>query len=934
MAMSHANQSRTATKPRKNAPASRRKRTKQSKNLTLRDRLSQLTYLQACQILGPEGPKWIRQGARYDSIDLEQYVYLRGDLFRLTLPGAGKGRRNVVVTITTMAEANHRLRFNCTECETLCEHVGAALSLILEEKTALGLAVEPDEQRPIETLSEQELIDQALRDREERAKTEKFRVTSADSERPWTDYTVASAISGKSYRVALRGEERGQSFCSCPDFRTNTLGTCKHILHLLRRVRRRFSTAVRQKPYRNGEAFVHVLYGEDLSLRLRLPDRPDPDMAKIAGALADRPIEDAKQLVNCLARLERAGHKVTVYPDAEELIQRRLFAQRMSDRMAEIRKSPARHPLRKELLKVELLPYQLEGIAFAAGVGRAILADDMGLGKTIQGVGTAEMLAREAGIRRVLVVCPASLKSQWRLEIQRFSDRSVQLVTGGMAERADQYDNDSFFTICNYEQVLRDILPIERTHWDLIILDEGQRIKNWESKTARIIKGLRSTFALVLSGTPLENRLDELYSVVQFVDDRRLPPAFRFFHRHRVVDEKGKVLGYKNLDQLRENLRPILLRRTRDSVLQQLPPRTTEVVRIPPTDEQLEIHSAQMRLVSMIVRKAYISEMDLLRLQKALLMCRMSADSTFLVDKQTPAYSSKLSYLEELLDGLFADPGCKAILFSEWTTMLNLIEPMLRKRKLDYVRLDGSVPQKNRQALVHRFRDDPNCRLFITTNAGSTGLNLQAANTVINVDLPWNPAVLEQRIGRAHRMGQQRPVQVYVLVTEETIEEGLLNTLSAKHDLALAALDPDSDVTQVDLKSGVEELRRRLEVLLGAKAEAPVDVTQREEAASQTTQLAEHRERVASAGGEMLGAVCRFLGELVAKDAAPPPANPLLDQVRNRLSECVEEDAAGRQRLTITLPDRQTLDSLAQTLAQLLFANGAPPSRHTVSGQK
>ena len=125
------------------------------------------------------------------------------------------------------------------------------------------------------------------------------------------------------------------------------------------------------------------------------------------------------------------------------------------------------------------------------------------------------------------------------------------------------------------------------------------------------------------------------------------------------------------------------------------------------------------------------------------------------------------------------------------------------------------MPQKDRQALVNRFCEEPDCRLFITTNAGSTGLNLQAANTVINVDLPWNPAILEQRIARAHRMGQQQPVQVYVLVTEETIEEGLLNTLSAKHDLALAALDPDSDVTRVHLVSGMDELRGRLEVLVG-----------------------------------------------------------------------------------------------------------------------
>src|SRR5207244_3599429 len=190
-----------------------------------------------------------------------------------------------------------------------------------------------------------------------------------------------------------------------------------------------------------------------------------------------------------------------------------------------------------------------------------------------------------------------------------------------------------------------------------------------------------------------------------------------------------------------------------------------------------------MRLVSRITRKKFLTEMDLLRLQKHLLMCRMSADSTFLVDKQAPGYSSKLDELDDLLDRLFSEEGRKVILFSEWTTMLDLIEPLLTKRKLRFVRLDGSVPQKKRQQIVADFQSDPRVRLFLTTNAGSTGLNLQAANTIINVDLPWNPAVLEQRIARAHRIGQTRPVSVFVLVTEQTIEESLLATLSSKRDL-------------------------------------------------------------------------------------------------------------------------------------------------------
>jgi SNF2 family DNA or RNA helicase len=541
----------------------------------------------------------------------------------------------------------------------------------------------------------------------------------------------------------------------------------------------------------------------------------------------------------------------------------------------------------------------------------------MGLGKTIQGIGVAELLHRKAAIKRVLVVCPATLKTQWRGEIERFSDRDCQLVLGGAAERARQYDNGCFFTICNYEQVLRDILAIEKIEWDLIILDEGQRIKTWEAKTSRVIKGLRSPFALVLSGTPLENRLDELYSVVEFIDDRRLGPAFRFFNRHRVVDDKGAVLGYKNLSELRRRLEPILLRRTRASVMRDLPPRSTEVVRIAPTEEQSDLHGANLRIVSSIVRKPYINEMDLLRLRKALLMCRMVADSTFLVDKQAPGYSSKLEMLDGLLQSMASEDDRKIVLFSEWTTMLGLVEGLLVKHALDYVRLDGSVPQKQRQPLVRRFRSDPRCRLFIATNAGATGLNLQAANTVVNVDLPWNPAVLEQRIARAHRMGQRRPVQVFVLVTEGTIEEGLLATLSAKHDLAMAALDSDSDVDAVALVSGSDELKNRLEILLGATPDAPVDESEKARQEALAQRLV-RREQVALAGGQLLDAAFSFVGELVPSRAQSDQSRHLAERMKERLLECIEQDDEGRMKMTVTLPSADSVDHLARSLAHLL----------------
>jgi hypothetical protein len=897
------------TLPNRRATILRKPDPEGDKMITLKDRLAHLNYREACKLLGHAGERLISEGGRYD-IDIAAQVTWKNDQFRLNLEEA-------LVTISLASEVPKSLRLSCSECKIACVHLGAALSLILEEKLTLGLSAPPPEKRPVESLTDKELIDQAIEERAERARTEKMRVQPVNPEELWTDYTVVSRVSGKSYRVALRGWERGLSYCSCPDFRKNTLGTCKHILHVIEVVKGRFTKRVKGTPYRPKDVSVYLHYVGDPALRVSVPDHLDKKVLPFVRPLMNRPIKDLQKLVEEVRKVERCGCEVIVYPDAEEYINRVLHIEKMKKRIGAIRQDILNHPLRKTLLKTDLLPYQLDGIAFAAGEGRAVLADDMGLGKTIQGIGVAELLAREAGISKVLVICPASIKSQWRLEIMRFSDRSHQLVLGPSKERASQYNERCFFTICNYEQVLRDLLPIERVKWDLIILDEGQRIKNWEAKTSRVIKALKSPFALVLSGTPLENRLDELFSVVEFIDDRRLGPAFHFYNRYRVVDEKGKVLGYKNLDELRERLRPVLLRRTRKMVMAELPPRATEIRRIPPTQEQLVLHDAHMKIVRTILFKKYISEMDLLRLQKALLLCRMAANSTFLVDKVPPGFSSKLAECEVLIDQLIEEDDRKIVLFSEWTTMLSLIEPFLEKRKVQYVRLDGSIPQKKRQGLIHHFQKEPDCKLFIATNAGATGLNLQAANTVINVDLPWNPAVLEQRISRVHRMGQRRPVQAFLLVTEETLEEKLLGTLSSKHELAMAALDADSKISSVDLSSGIHELKSRLELLLGTKPDAALDESMKA-AAEREAELLARKGRMADAGGQLLRAAFAMIAEIFPEKQETVQSQEVAYTIRSRLSECIERTENGQLRMSITLPDESVLDNMAKSFSRIL----------------
>jgi hypothetical protein len=884
---------------------------------SFQQRLGSLTYSQACGLLGEQGRELMIEGSKMADIVHERDVYLGSDLlrFRLTDPTVAEGV--AVVTITASSVRRQKVAVACNVCEQPCWHQGAAFDYFLDCKSALGLALPPDDRVPLELLTREELLTRVLADRRKRAAEESMQVRSQTPDHPWTDYVVTSANSGRTYRVAVRGLEPTQGFCTCPDYRTNLMQICKHVLHVQQKIRQRFSAAQLARPYVRRRLSVGLSYGPTYGVLFHLPHQPSPKMLEIVDQADHLPLTDAHEALNRITALEQHGESLHLYPDAEAFIQRQLVQERLRKLCGELQGQSHTHPLRQELLKATLMPYQLEGIAFCVAAGRAILADDMGLGKTIQSIGVAELLGRWADIRRVLIVCPASLKSQWRNEVQRFSHRSAQIILGTGAERVTQYAQGDFFTICNYEQVIRDLTAIEQVPWDLIILDEGQRIKNWESRTSNVIRQLQSPFRLVLSGTPLENRLGELFTVVRFADDRLLGPAYDFFHKHHLVDDNGKTLAYHRLQELRDSLRPILLRRTRAEVAKQLPKRTDDLVLIEPTEEQSEFCFAQLRVVSQIMGKPFLTEMDLLRVQKALLMARMVCDSTYLIDQQEPEYSSKLERLHELLEGLLADPTRKIVIFSEWRRMLDRIELRLAACGGSWVRLDGQVPQKKRGAIVEQFQTDSKCRAILMTNAGSTGLNLQAANTVINVDLPWNPAVLEQRIARAYRMGQKQPVHVYKLVTAgDTIEHRLLDTLATKQELANAALEMTSDVQHVAMTSGMEDLKQRLEVVLATKP-VPVDQSQQRRVQNEAERLTQQKQRVAEASGQLVAAALGFAGQLLAQGQNTPVDPQRVAALSQRLSESLELDAEGRPQLTITLPDQASLQSLAETLSRL-----------------
>jgi len=579
-------------------------------------------------------------------------------------------------------------------------------------------------------------------------------------------------------------------------------------------------------------------------------------------------------------------------------------------------------------------PYQQVGVRWLylltkLGLG-ACLADDMGLGKTIQAIAAAELLRQRRGIERVLVVAPASVKYQWKTEIEKFCDLSVQVIDGPVPQRKALYASPAFFNLSSYELVLKDIEDMHNLRPDLIILDEAQRIRNWATTTARTIKQLKSRYAFVLTGTPLENKLEELFSVVEFVDGRRLGPAFRFLHEHRVEDEDGRLQGYRGLDQIHLQLAPILLRRTRPEVLKELPERTDQILHVHMTDEQAEPYWEQHDILAQLMRKwerqRWLSEIDMRRIMCCLQNMRMLCNSTFLFDKQTH-HSPKLQEFGEIVRELALEANRKVVVFSEFERMTHLAGAALEKLGIGFVSLHGGVPSRKRGELIDRFRQDPECKVFLSTDAGGVGLNLQAASAVINFEPPWNPARLEQRIGRVHRMGQSRPVHVIHLLTRNSIEERVWETLKLKKSLFAGVFDsPASEVSFAAL--GRKSVLQAVKEVFAEQPGRPQPVVEEKPAAAvkpagapAPAAAAARTEGFETAAAGLLAAGTRFLESLAGLAGSGHSGETLETQIQRGLSGMLSrEPGTNRQVLSIPVPEFVGEGRLARAIAGLLGA--------------
>ncbi|MFP6683383.1 MAG: DEAD/DEAH box helicase, partial [Polyangiaceae bacterium] len=471
--------------------------------------------------------------------------------------------------------------------------------------------------------------------------------------------------------------------------------------------------------------------------------------------------------------------------------------------------SKARKP---RTLKATLRPYQEDGLSWLRFIhdlrSGGVLADDMGLGKTVQTIALLLSLKQSEKKIKALIVAPTSVVRNWEREIKRFGPVLKVVIWHG-ADRTKREDmlKKADVVITSYALLRRDIELLQSLDFDYAVLDEAQHIKNPSSATAKAAKDLTATRRLALTGTPIENRLSEIWSIFDFVSPGLLGPLEQFEKRFSRPIEAG---DYKAAKRLRATIHPFILRRTKQEVAADLPDKIEMDLLCELAGDQAAVYGQLAREV----RAQVLGQVEKVGMAKSqiqilagLTKLRQAACDPRLLGLPrdfTNADSGKLIAMRELMSNAI-DGGHKVLLFSQFVTMLKLIEKVLKEDGVRYEYLDGST--KDRIERIDRFQEDPTVSCFlISLKAGGTGLNLTAADTVIHFDPWWNPAVEQQATDRAHRIGQEKVVSVYRLVATGTIEEKILALKEKKRELVSSVLSEDAGGAKKLTKTDVEDL--------------------------------------------------------------------------------------------------------------------------------
>lgn len=682
------------------------------------------------------------------------------------------------------------------------------------------------------------------------------------------------------YETIVHSVDPLRGICSCRDYLSNSLGLCKHLLVCYEQIfasKRHHQKALQEQeivtkaksevarlvfsPYRPGKGQGDIL--KQICWMDKLGNKPEGMSPKAIALVKSRfsTSSNGKWLLedtyagNATSRLALVNDLLAIQGSPRVLPEAirdfvfdpaiRALLQYEKAKLEPIaKKLPSASDAHKLLksLHVKLYPYQLAGVERFLKSGSLLLADEMGLGKTAQAIAVCHVLQLANVIKRTLIVVPAPLKSQWKREWETFTDIPIQIIEGSPEERVNAYQKcRSGILLVNYEQMIRDLSSLLSWKPDFMILDEAQRIKNWATKTASCVKMFNPDFRLVLTGTPMENRLDELASLLDWIEPFAMEPKWRLTSFYSLVgDGEKSVIGAKNLETLKQRIEPGVFRRRRSEVLGDLPGRTDAIIPIPMTGDQQIAHDDLSQPIANIISRGKtrpLSTEEFLRLMRLLTTQRIICNGLELCNFKTlwpelgqirnpskdvinSLNSPKIREFREIIEQVVGVQKRKVVVFSQWRQMLLLaswsIEGVLAESGMRSVFFTGQEGNRRRTHNLVDFHDDPSAAVLFCTDAGGVGLNLQkAASCCVILDLPWNPAVLEQRIGRIYRNGQKSPVDVYQLVCSTGIESRIDALVGSKRKIFNGLFDEGTDTVSFD-KQGrfCERLERIIEPLV------------------------------------------------------------------------------------------------------------------------